>query len=508
MVHGCDEQVPRRLGTPVATGVSLDRPLPPETLAMPHVRRVSALLLAAVLAASQNACGGDAKAPTAPAPSVATVTVTATTTTLSPGQSTQLVPSAATADGQAVSAAAFTWLSEAPAVATVDAAGRVTAVSAGTAVIAATAGTARGTVTITIQAGPAGPVANLTKIVDSVRLAWKLPAMGAAIVTLEEGLVAIGAAGTRRATGGAAVTTDDLWHLGSNTKAVTSLLAAVAVSQNRIGWTTTIAQAFPELANIRAEYRDVTLRELLSHQSGLTPNLGDGALGSGTTAAAQRASLVASVLQQPPPSGTVRGTYAYNNLGYVVAGAMLERAFGTSFEAAIAAQVFAPLGMTDAGWGPQAAAGSTTQPVAHRRQSDGSWLVLEGFDLPPVFASSGTMHMSLATWGRFVREVLRVEAGTSTVAPAAVARQTTSEVIPANPGASYGMGWLISTRAWANGKVLDHTGSNTGNVSLAVLAPVRNVAFLITANGYDPGGASQALNGLHGRLVTFYNTGK
>jgi hypothetical protein len=46
-----------------------------------------------------------------------------------------------------------------------------------------------------------------------------MPAMGAAIVTLDEGLVAIGAAGTRRATGGAAVTTDDLWHLGSNTKA-------------------------------------------------------------------------------------------------------------------------------------------------------------------------------------------------------------------------------------------------------------------------------------------------
>jgi CubicO group peptidase (beta-lactamase class C family) len=219
--------------------------------------------------------------------------------------------------------------------------------------------------------------------------------------------------------------------------------------------------------------------------------------------------MVASAVQQPPPTGTVRGTYSYNNVGYVVAGAMLERVLGTSFEAAVASHVFAPLGMTDAGWGPQAAAGSTTQPVAHRRQPDGSWSVLEGFDLPPVFNSSGTMHMSLASWGRLVREVLRVEAGTSTVAPAAVARQTTSEVIPVGPGTSYGMGWLVSTRVWANGKVLDHTGSNGGNASLAVLAPARNVAFLVTTNGYDPNGsAAQPLNGLVSRLISFHTTGK
>jgi CubicO group peptidase (beta-lactamase class C family) len=215
-------------------GAPLDPPSSPETFDMFQVRRPSALLLAAVLATSLPACGGDAKAPTAPAPPIATVTVTAATTTLVPGQATQLVASAATAGGQAAHVATYTWLSEAPAVATVNASGRVTAMSAGTAVIVATAGTVRSTVTITVQAAPVGPVASLSSIVDSVRLAYKMPAMGAAIVTLEDGLVAIGAAGGRRVTGGNAVTPDDLWHLGSNTKAMTALLAAVAVAQNRI----------------------------------------------------------------------------------------------------------------------------------------------------------------------------------------------------------------------------------------------------------------------------------
>ena len=353
---------------------------------------------------------------------------------------------------------------------------------------------------------PATP--SLSSIVDSVRLAWNMPAVGAAIVTLDDGITAVAAAGTRRAAGGAPVSTDDLWHLGSNTKAMTSLLAAVAVSQGRLQWTTTVAQAFPELANIRAEYREVTLRDLLSHQAGLPRDASPTALGSGT-AAAQRASAVAWAVQQPPV--VTRGTYSYSNVGYVVAGAMLERAFGTSFEAAMAAQLYAPLGLADAGWGPQAAVGSTTQPVAHRL-INGSWLALEGFDNPPVYNSSGRAHMSLASWGRVLREVLRVEAGTSTIASADVLRQTTSAAVTVAPGASYGLGWVISTRPWANGRVLLHDGANGGNHSLTYVAPLRNVAFLATTNGFDPAGppgrSSAVLDALIGRLITFHDTGR
>ena len=352
------------------------------------------------------------------------------------------------------------------------------------------------------------PIATVKAIVDSIRVAWNMPAMGAAIVTLEDGITAIAVAGTRRATGGAAVSTDDLWHLGSNTKAVTSLLATVAVAQGRIQWTTSVAQAFPELTNIRAEYREVTLRDLLSHQSGFPRDASPLAFASGTTAPAQRALAVTWAVQQPPI--VARGTFSYSNLGYVIAGAMLERAFGTSFEAAMATQIHVPLGMTDAGWGPQAVAGSVTQPVAHLWDTKGSWLVLEAFDNPPVYNSSGRAHMSLASWGRLLREVLRVEAGISTVAPADIARQTTSAAVTVNPTTSYGMGWLISTRSWANGKVLFHDGSNGANHSLTFIAPLRNVAFLATTNGFDaPGGRStKALDALIARLNVFHTTGR
>lgn len=547
------------------------------------LRRQFAPLLAIAFAVSLSACGDNE--PLDPTTQIATVTVTADTSVLAPGESTQLVATASRADGQVVSDAAFTWLSEAPAVATVSATGQVTALGAGTAVLTATTGTVSGTVTITVRVPVASvtlstdsadvfagsilvfsaqardaanaPLAGrtitwtiddpavasvsgtgvvtgknpgiatitatseghsasaqivvsmrpLASIVDSLRLAWNLPAMGGAIVTLDDGVTNVAVAGTRRATGGAAVTTNDLWHLGSNTKAMTSLLAAVAVSQERIEWTTTVAQAFPELSNIRPEYQDVRLRDLLSHQSGFPRDIGMEVYASGPTAGVQRAATVTWAVQQPPVSPY--GTYEYSNVGVIIASAMVERAFGTSYEAAMAAYIHTPLAMTEVGWGPQAEAGSTTQPVPHVWWPTGSWLVLEGYDIAPANNSSGRAHMSLESWGRFIHEILRVEAGSSTVATTTIAQQTTSTVIPIVPGTSYGMGWVISTRPWANGKVLFHDGSNGANHSLTFVAPELDVAFLATTNSFDQSGRSwQALNALIMRLVTFHETGR
>lgn len=69
----------------------------------------------------------------------------------------------------------------------------------------------------------------------------------------------------------AAATVRDVWTIGPNLKAITAMLAAVAVAQGRVSWTTTVGTIFPELVGaVRAEYRPVTLvgRILRLHQTG------------------------------------------------------------------------------------------------------------------------------------------------------------------------------------------------------------------------------------------------
>lgn len=355
--------------------------------------------------------------------------------------------------------------------------------------------------------GPDPVVVDVQFIVDSIRVAYNLPALAGAIVTVDDLDYGSGVSGLRRVTGGAEATLQDLWHLGSNFKAFTGMLAAIAVENGALEWTTTIAEAFPELAgSIRAEYEDVTLRDLLSHQSGLPRDPGAGTA-IGTTRTQQRDAVAAWAVNQPPAS--TRGTYSYTNTGYMLAGAMIERVLGGTFEDEMDEHVFTPLGIDDAGFGPQAPVGSTLQPVAHSLVN-GQWVAREGFDNIPVYSSAGGVHMSVESWSRFLREVLRLEAGSPTIVSDAVGSETTAAHVTISASDSYGLGWIITSRTWANGRTLTHSGTNTGNYSVTWMAPNRGFAVLGVSNSYDSSDnavTARALDALAGRLIHFYNTG-
>jgi hypothetical protein len=98
---------------------------------------------------------------------------------------------------------------------------------------------------------------------------YDLPAVAAAIVKKGE-IVASGAVGTRRAGTSSPVTVEDRFHIGSDTKAMTSLIAAMFVEGGRISWSSTVSDVFPELtAHMDQGVRAVTLGQLLSHTSGI-----------------------------------------------------------------------------------------------------------------------------------------------------------------------------------------------------------------------------------------------
>jgi CubicO group peptidase (beta-lactamase class C family) len=67
------------------------------------------------------------------------------------------------------------------------------------------------------------------------------------------------------------VTIDDRFHIGSDSKAFTSLLAGQFVEAGSVRWQSTPADVFPELkGKMDAEFSKITLEELLSHSSGLS----------------------------------------------------------------------------------------------------------------------------------------------------------------------------------------------------------------------------------------------
>ena len=87
-------------------------------------------------------------------------------------------------------------------------------------------------------------------------------------------VTAFGVAGVRKRGTKSRATPNDLWHLGSNTKAMTATLVARLIEQGQLSWDTTVADVFSDKDfEIHPDFRGVTLLQLLSHRAGLPPNL-------------------------------------------------------------------------------------------------------------------------------------------------------------------------------------------------------------------------------------------
>jgi CubicO group peptidase (beta-lactamase class C family) len=404
------------------------------------------------------------------------------------------------AAGQAVTGRTITWTSSEPAIASVSPTGVVSMLRPGSVTITATVDGRAATARVR------GTVANLSAMVDSIRLATGVPAVGAAIVTVD-GIIGIGVAGNRRAVGGLPVTINDKWHLGSNTKAITAMLAGMAVDAGVLSWDRTIAQAFPDLAAVtRPEYRPVTLRDLLSHVGGLV-NTTTG-LTASTNLPAARTAWMNFTLQQAASSA--RGQYNYSNNGFGAAGAIIERAWGGTFENLMSTRLLQPLGVVGAGWGPTTGVGGTDQPVGHSRAGS-AWVVCEACDNAPGLSAAGTMHAPLAAWARIIQELLRADQGRSTLLTQPTARVLTTNAVPAGGGASYALGWGVATVSGE--RFVGHDGSNTLNHSRASLYLDSGLAFLVVTNAADLNAGTASVSGgtlgtLTTRINSYYNPGR
>lgn len=346
--------------------------------------------------------------------------------------------------------------------------------------------------------------AEVERILESARQSSGVPSLAAAIVT-RDGLWAVGAVGSRRSDMRAPVTVDDRYHLGSDTKAMTAGLLGLLVDQGRLAWGATLAELFPELATkMRPAYRTVTLRELLSHQSGIVANAG--VAFAQPTPRAQRAAYVKWVLAQPPASK--RGKFAYSNANYVIAGAIAERLYDAPYEKLVLDRLLAPLGVTTAGFGAAGTPGKVDQPWAHRVNAAGRRVPIPpgpGADNPPVLSPAGRMHISMPDWARWTSAVLRGAVGLPSPWSAATGRTLVTPLVRINSRESYAMGWLTTQRPWAgrSRRVLTHAGSNGRNWAVAWLAPDAGFGVLVASNEGTEA-ASRAADRVAVRLARFY----
>lgn len=276
------------------------------------------------------------------------------------------------------------------------------------------------------------------------------------------------------------VAPDARWHIGSCTKSMTATLAAVLVQQGMLAWELTVGEAFAdESFEVHEGYREATLSELLSHQAGVPNDLISSPLwprmwaDANGTAGEQRRQIVSEYLPRPPLHAP--GTkFAYSNVGYVIAGRMLEKQLGEPYETLLFEHVFKPLAIDAAGFGPP---DRETDPRGHRF----------GFPLPPNhladnppgLSSAGRVHIALADWGKYAVEHLRAARGETTQLLDA---ESAAHLHRPTEGAQYALGWGRPNVDWLNETPLAHAGSNTMWYAEIWIAPEHNAAWIVVAN--------------------------
>lgn len=304
----------------------------------------------------------------------------------------------------------------------------------------------------------------------------------AVILVRSEGVPAIAVTGVRQKGRAEAATTTDAWHIGSNSKAVTAALALRLVEKGALTLDTTVADAFKDRVDtIDPAWGAVTLEQLLSHRSGAAVNArrGDFRRMGGRVAErdprADRLAVVSTALAKAPPNPPGAG-FDYSNLGYVIAGAMMEAVTDTPYAELVTENVFTPLGMDGVVFGPPLGEEGAVI-VGHRSLPLlGMQPVPADFDNPPFMGPAGAISYTPAAYAAFLQDQLRgARAGDGTLLPA-----ESYDVLHTPPDdlEGYALGWSVAENGW-----LVHNGSNTAWFARAVIAPDQDLAVAILTNG-------------------------
>jgi CubicO group peptidase (beta-lactamase class C family) len=285
----------------------------------------------------------------------------------------------------------------------------------------------------------------LEKLAEQTLKKTGVPGLSVAVVHRDRAVYLKGF-GVRRAGTDALVDPDTVFQLASVSKPMATTVLAALVGERRIGWDDRVIDHDPgfRLADPWVT-RELTLRDLLCHRSGLPAHAGDllEDLGYGRAEILRRLRFV-------KPASSFRSRYAYTNFGFTAAAVAGARAAGKSWEDLAAEKLYRPLGMKSTSSRYADYASAANRAHLHVR-SGGKWVARYARDpdaQSPAGGASSTAR-DLARWMRLHLAGGKFD-GKQVVAAKALAETHSPQVVsrpPHNPATDrahfYGIGWVV-----------------------------------------------------------------
>ncbi len=187
---------------------------------------------------------------------------------------------------------------------------------------------------------PLGPA--FDRLMDSTLALWKVPGIAIGIVKGDQ-VIMLKGYGVRNLESKAPVTPDTKFAIGSVTKSFTTSALAAEIGQKKVTWDTKTRDVLPDFRLYDdVATREMTLRDMLSHRSGLPRH---DLMWYGSPLTRQQ---IFDRLRYLKPSREFRSYWQYNNLMFMTAGLVAAKLNGTSWEETVRQLIFQPLGMNTA----------------------------------------------------------------------------------------------------------------------------------------------------------------
>ena len=332
-------------------------------------------------------------------------------------------------------------------------------------------------------------LAEIERLIETVRVDWEVPGLAVAIVRGDQLLLAKGY-GVRTLGGQDPVDADTQFVIASNSKAFVTAALSILVSEGKLKWEDRARDYLPELIlHDDVATREITIRDLVSHRSGLGTFSGD-LLWYGTRYSPAE---ILSRVRHLPPVTTFRNRYGYQNLMFIAAGQIVERVSGQSCAAFVQQRILDPLGMTrtttsvtafdDNVATPHNASGGTLRPLPHGNV-DNCWGACG------LNASAGDLsrwlrlQLARGTWDG--QPVLAADQVWEMWQPS-IALPVSEEAARFNPTrqfSAYGLGWAISS--YHGRRVIGHGGGLDGMISQTAFLPEEGWGVVVLTNSESP----------------------
>jgi CubicO group peptidase (beta-lactamase class C family) len=323
---------------------------------------------------------------------------------------------------------------------------------------------------------------------------------GAAVAVVRDGRVVLAKGyGRRRLGDPAPVDEHTLFQIASNTKAFTSAALAMLVDEQRLGWDDPVTRHLPwfQLSDPYVT-RELTVRDLLTHRSGL-------GLGAGDLLwyhSEYPRDTILRRIRHAKVASSFRSEYAYDNVLYVAAGEVIPAATGKTWEEFVERRIFGPLGMKGARLTARGVASGDNFAAAHAKV-EGKLAIVARDTFEATNAAGGVVAgvSDLTRWMMVQLDSGRVRGAGGDKEIRLWSAERTAEMwsgqsimpVPDLPPALapfrpdfllYGLGWDL--RDYQGRKLVTHTGGLDGMTSRTLLVPSIKLGIVVLTNGESP----------------------